>query len=189
MGDEDSETMREYQGLRGKVDVHFDMIFDKHQAEMRCAAQCHACCAPGLTVTRIEADAIRDHLTTHPELIPNLAELANRDPHQGQRCSLLDAEGRCSIYEARPLICRSHGAPVLVQIDESHEGIDACELNFTQGIDMLDDGDWIHLETLNTMLTLIDWRYALDEGRERPDPYQDRVRLTLEALLDGVDIP
>jgi len=78
---------------------------------------------------------------------------------------------------------------VLVQIDEDHEGIDACELNFTQGIDMLDDGDWIHLETLNTMLTLIDWRYALDEGRERPDPYQDRVSLTLEALLDGVDIP
>ena len=81
--------MEEYQGLRVKVDAHFDMIFQKHHAEMRCAAKCHACCAPDLTVTRIEADAIRDHLTMYPELVLTLTELAHRDPHQGERCSLL----------------------------------------------------------------------------------------------------
>ena len=189
MGDQGSAKTAEYQNLRAKVDAHFDMIFQKHRAEMRCAEQCHACCAPDLSVTRIEADTIRDYLTLRPDLIRTLADLADRNPHQGQRCSLLDAEGRCSIYEVRPIICRSHGAPVLIQIDENHEGIDACGLNFTQGLDMLDDGDWIHIETLNTMLTLVDWRYALDEGRARPDPYEDRVRLTLTELLGEANTP
>ena len=181
--------MDEYQNLRVKVDAHFEQIFQKHHAEMSCAAKCHACCAPELTVTRIEADAIRAHLDNHPALVDQLAELARSDPHQGKRCALLDAEGYCSIYEVRPLICRSHGAPVLVQIDRKREGIDACELNFTRGMDMLETGDWIHLETLNTMLTRIDWRYALDHGRERPDPEVDRVSLTLAALLDEGDTP
>jgi len=180
--------MDEYANLRDKVDAHFDKIYQKHQAEMRCAAQCHACCAPDLTVTRVEADTIREYLIAHPEIVSTLEMLAHDHPHHGTRCALLDAEGRCSIYEARPLICRSHGAPVLVQIDKKREGIDACELNFTQGMTMLEVGDWIHLETLNTMLTLIDWRYALDEGRERPEP-EDRIALTLDALLSEVDIP
>lgn len=178
-----------YQDLRAKVDAQFDKLYQKHRAEISCAEGCHSCCAPDLSVTRVEADAIRAHLERRPELIESLRALAGANPHRGQRCSLLDAEGRCSIYEARPLICRSHGAPVLVKIDEKREGIDACELNFTQGMEMLEVGDWIHLETLNTMLTLIDWRYALDEGRERPDPETDRVALTIEALkpLGGGD--
>ena len=180
--------MDEYEGLRDKVDAHFDKIYQKHQTEMRCAAQCHGCCAPDLTVTRIEADAIREYLVAHPEIVSRLEVLAHERPHQGTRCALLDTEGRCTIYEARPLICRSHGAPVLIQIDKKREGIDACELNFTQGMNMLEVGDWIHLETLNTMLTLIDWRYALDSGRERPEP-EDRIALTLDALLSEADTP
>ena len=181
--------MEEYQNLRVKVDAHFDKIFQKHQAEMNCAAQCHACCAPDLSVTRVEADAIRAYLLNHPDIVDRLTALADTNPHGDTRCALLDADGYCGIYEARPLICRSHGAPVLVQIDAKREGIDACELNFTRGMHMLDTGDWIHLETLNTMLTLIDWRHALDEGRERPDPETDRVRLTLDALLDEANTP
>ena len=90
----------------------------------------------------------------------------------------------CSIYAVRPLICRSHGAPVLVQIDAERDGLDACPKNFKEGMDMLDAGDWIHLETLNTLLGLIDWRYALDNGRERPDPESDRVSLDLLTLLE-----
>lgn len=178
--------MEAYIELRDKVDAQFNKLFEKHRSEMRCAEQCHACCAPDLSVMRVEADQIRAYLREDPRLIEQLAELERVNPHRGSRCALLNAEGRCSIYPVRPLICRSHGAPVLVQIDAKREGIDACELNFTEGMSMIEVNDWIHLETLNTLLTLIDWRYALDEGRERPDPELDRIKLTLAELLSDV---
>jgi uncharacterized protein len=175
--------LQEYLNLRDKVDQQFDKIFTKHNSEMSCAEGCHDCCAPDLSVTQIEAEMIREFITARPEIVEQLKTLATLNPHQGTRCALLNAEGQCSIYEARPLICRSHGAPVLVQIDAKREGIDACPKNFKSGMTMLDVGDWIHLETLNTLLALVDWRNALDQGRERPDPETDRIPLLINSLL------
>ena len=175
--------VREYLNIREKVDLEFDRLFDKHRAQMACHEGCHDCCAPELSVTRVEADQIKSYLAEHPRLVERLQTLSVEDPHGGARCSLLDAAGRCSIYEVRPLICRSHGAPVLVQIDEKREGLDSCPKNFQRGMSMLEVGDWINIETLNTMTALIDWRYALDQGREKPDPEHDRVGLNIEELL------
>lgn len=176
--------MREYLNLRDKVDAEFNRLSLKHQQEINCALGCHECCAPELSVTQVEADMMRAYLTERPELIERLRVLAVDNPHKGTRCSLLSAEGHCSIYEVRPIVCRSHGAPVLVQIDEKREGLDACPKNFVSGMNMLDVGDWINVETLNTMSALIDWRYALDQGREKPDPELDRVKLCIESLID-----
>lgn len=175
--------MEEYKQLRSKVDAAFEKLFQKHRSQINCTEGCHQCCAPRLTVSRVEADMISAYLQDHPEVVESLREIKAQNPHRGERCAMLNSEGMCSIYEVRPLICRSHGAPVLVQIDEKREGIDSCPLNFTEGMSSLEAGDWIHLETLNTMLVLIDWRYALDQGRTRPDPVADRVELSLQSLL------
>ena len=177
--------MQEYDNLRDKVDAQFGHIFDKHQSEMACTQGCHDCCAPNLSVTQVEAEMIKGFLKARPFRVENIKKLIESNPHHSTRCEFLKADGLCSIYEVRPLICRSHGAPVLVQIDAKRDGLDACPKNFKEGMDMLDVGDWIHLETLNTLLGLIDWRYALDNGRERPDPESDRVSLDLLTLLDG----
>ena len=175
--------MEEYLNLRQKVDEQFNQIFGKHRTQMNCAEGCHQCCAPDLSVSQIEAETIQAYLKARPDLVEQLKQLSNTDPHQGSRCALLNELGQCSIYEVRPLICRSHGAPILVQIDAKREGLDACPKNFTSGMSMLEVGDWIHLETLNTLLALVDWRNALDQGRERPDPENDRVLLKIESLL------
>ena len=175
--------MRDYLNLREKVDAEFDRLSNKHQREVSCDVGCHDCCAPSLSVTRVEADQIKAFLHGRPELIERLQSLALENPYKGTRCSLLNADGHCLIYEVRPIVCRSHGVPVLVQIDEKHEGLDACPKNFTHGLDMLDVGDWINVDTLNTMTALIDWRYALDQERQKPDPETDRVLLSVDKLL------
>ena len=179
-----SKYMQEYNNLRDKVDTQFEQIFGKHQSEMQCNEGCHDCCAPDLSVTQVEAEMIKSFLIARPDRIEYINKLIESNPHQNARCEFLAADGLCSIYEVRPLICRSHGAPILVQIDAKREGLDACPKNFKKGMNMLDVGDWIHLETLNTLLGLIDWRNALDQGREKPDPETDRVPLTLQTLLD-----
>ena len=175
--------MEEYLNLRKKVDEQFDKIFNKYRSQMSCTEGCHDCCVPDLSVTQVEAEMIKAFLKSNPLLIDQLKQLLQTNPYQGTRCALLNEQGQCSIYEVRPLICRSHGAPVLVQIDDTHEGIDACPKNFSSGLSVLEAGDWIHLDTLNTLIALVDWRNALDQGRERPDPELDRVTLKIESLL------
>lgn len=180
-----SKYMQEYDNLRDKVDAQFEQIFNKHQREMECDKGCHDCCAPDLSVTQVEAEMIKSFLIARPDRIENINKLIQSNPHKNTRCEFLAADGLCSIYEVRPLICRSHGAPILVQIDAKREGLDACPKNFKKGMSMLDVGDWIHLETLNTLLGLIDWRNALDHGREKPNPETDRISLSLSALLNS----
>jgi len=55
---------------------------------------------------------------------------------------------RCSIYEARPIICRTQGAPLFIQ---SENVLDYCPLNFEKADP--EKEDWLNLERLNTLLS------------------------------------
>src|SRR5690606_34830681 len=120
-----------YAELTRKVDAKFAEIRAARGGDMQCASGCHGCCEPGLTVPPLEATAIRRHLAAEPAAAAQVAELAAADPHGGTRCALLTAEGRCAIYAARPLICRSHGAPVAFRTAaDGPWQLDVCPLNF-----------------------------------------------------------
>ena len=59
-------------------------------------------------------------------------------------CPALDAEGCCSIYEFRPLICRRFGIPLW---NPDRPGrVYACELNFREG-EAIEDGELIQIQT------------------------------------------
>ena len=148
-------AMSNYQQLRDKVDHQFERLFQKHHSQMACSKKCHQCCMPDLTVSRIEADSIHLHLVNDSSILKDLIQLESENPYNHSRCTFLNPEGLCSIYEVRPLVCRSHGVPHMIQIERKKEALDACELNFQDGLNQLDPGDWIHLETLNFLLGLI----------------------------------
>lgn len=94
---------------------------------MQCATGCSDCCHVRLTVTAVEAAAIRAHATTWPrEQRRDLADVGPAD-----RCAALDRAGRCKIYGARPLVCRSHGVPVRLR-RAGLPVIEACHRNFTR---------------------------------------------------------
>jgi Fe-S-cluster containining protein len=38
----------------------------------------------------------------------------------------------CTIYKSRPIICRTHGLPLLFTTEDGEWQLSACELNFTQ---------------------------------------------------------
>jgi Fe-S-cluster containining protein len=61
-------------------------------------------------------------------------------------CGHLDAQGLCSIYAARPLICRTHGSLIL-----SDEGLDHCPWNF-QELEEVDEDMVFRLENLHETL-------------------------------------
>lgn len=111
--------------LHAKVDGFFTRVEARHGSDMQCATGCSDCCHVQLTITGVEAAAIRALVESWPA--DRRAALANPGPH----CAALDTDGRCKVYDARPIVCRSHGAPIRMRRD-SLPVIESCFRNFTQ---------------------------------------------------------
>jgi hypothetical protein len=114
-----------YGELADKVDAFFARVAARHGADMQCATGCFDCCAPGLTITTVEADAIRALVAGWDD-----ARRAELGVEHRAGCSALDAHGRCRVYAARPIVCRSHGAPIRMREGRSLPVVQSCGKNF-----------------------------------------------------------
>jgi hypothetical protein len=111
--------------LTTKVDEFFARVTSRHGTDMQCDTGCSDCCHVRLTVTRVEAAAIRSLVATwsnHER--QRLADVAAAD-----HCAALDGAGRCKIYDARPVVCRSHGVPIRLR-QGGLPVVQACHRNF-----------------------------------------------------------
>lgn len=156
--------------LRSKVDTFFTRVAARYPGQLACAPGCADCCRGELTVTAVEAAGIARAVSA---LAPAArAELARR-ARDGTPCVALDADGRCAVYEARPIVCRSHGVPLRFT-EPSPDGkrslpvLDACSKNFT-GMDLaaVDPGSILDQQTLSVVLGGIDALFAQETGRPR----------------------
>lgn len=131
------------------MDAFFVRVEARHGADMQCATGCSDCCHVRLTVTTVEAAAIRAHVVAMPDDQRRaLAVTQGRD-----RCAALDAAGRCRIYEARPLVCRSHGVPIRLR-QGGLPVVQSCHHNFKA---TTPDADCIlDQTTLSALLLAID---------------------------------
>ncbi|TMQ18329.1 MAG: hypothetical protein E6J91_08330 [Deltaproteobacteria bacterium] len=125
---------------------------------MQCDTGCSDCCHVRLTITAVEAAAIRAHVTTWPA--ERRRHLGGGQP-QTEFCAALDAAGRCKIYEARPLVCRSHGVPIRMRRG-SLPVVQACHRNF---LHTTPDPDCVlDQATLSAMLLAVDAEAAAARG-------------------------
>ncbi len=174
---ENNNRFDHYRQLLKRVEEKFSEIQNRYPQQFQCGKGCFGCCKAGLTITNVEAQHIREWLSKFPEKIAELVE-ADNSPRQGEKyCRFLSESGSCLIYEVRPIVCRSHGAPLLVP-NETEVGEfdgDVCPLNFTDfDLAELDAKDWIRLDTLNTILVRIDLEF---------DPTHAGVRRPLDLSL------
>ena len=77
-----------------------------------CPAGCGECCtAIDLPVSRPEAERVAEFLLDHPAILERFLAQTIAPPEAGKvPCPLYDAENlaaHCTVYEARPLLCRS----------------------------------------------------------------------------------
>jgi hypothetical protein len=141
-----------YRELCAKVDAFFARVKARHPVDMNCAAGCDGCCRIRLTVTAVEAEEIRDAVAgLSPEARGRARVRARLDAPD--RCAALEEDGRCAIYDARPLLCRSHGLPVRMVSPRGLPVVDACVLNFAERGPADADPDCI-LDQANLSLTL-----------------------------------
>ncbi len=159
--------MSRYAALLAKVDGFFARVVERHGDDMKCNSGCSECCHVRLTVTAVEADAIAAMMADWPA--ERRAALAANARASTDRCAALDPAGRCLIYAARPITCRSHGAPIRLR-EGSLPVIRSCHLNFTR---TEPDPDCVlDQTTLSALVLAVD----LDAGH-------DGGRIDLAALL------
>jgi Fe-S-cluster containining protein len=148
-------SVERYLSLRDKLDAKAQELSQRHAAALHCQRGCHSCCLPELSVFPIEARVIQDFLHESGKRQEVLA-LEAADPFAGERCAFLAADGGCSIYPVRPLVCRSHGLPLQFRNEADELSRDVCPLNFTeQTIANLPGEAVLNLDLINALLTLI----------------------------------
>lgn len=156
--------------LQTKVDKKFREIMATYSTQMQCGRGCHQCCRVDLSVSRVEQQAIQAFLQTHPERHREVKQVTSAKVWGDQYCEFLDAKGECSIYELRPVICRSHGAPIKF-FEDNQLKQDVCTLNFkTTPLTEVNESAIINLGLLNTLLALINHAECDDASATRRFP-------------------
>ncbi len=171
------KALDNYRLLLEKVDALCGHILETFPDQVACRPGCHDCCRH-LSLFPVEAVALAAALQELPP--PEADRIRRRAAVSGDDdpCPLL-ADGHCLLYAARPLICRTHGLPILTVKDGSQR-VDFCPLNFA-GLATLPGNAVINLERLNASLCAVN---ALFLTHHAASPAATRERLTIaEALL------
>lgn len=164
--------LENYRALLARVDELCGATSAHFQTEIACRPGCDACCRH-LTIFAVEAAALKAALQ---ELPPAEAELVRQKAAQtapDSPCPLLH-EGLCLIYQARPIICRTHGLPLLITRDGEKE-VDFCPENF-RGLTSIPGSAVLDLDRVNAALTAINALFL----QSFPGP--ERIAMA-EALL------
>ena len=165
---------RYYRQLTEQVDKWTAEMIKRYRTNLMCRKGCDLCCRRKFSVSAVEAYSIA---ALFHEL-PAAVRQAVRKPKQS--CAFL-LDGACSVYDSRPVICRTYGLPSLHRNEKGDGEISWCELNFTNA-----PGDFafqvdgiLDIDTLNVKLEAVN-RLFLKEA----ELSQERVPMDEIPNLD-----
>lgn len=171
-----TDVFAEHRAALAKIDEAVARASEAAGDELACRRGCASCCVDGLSVLPVEAAFIEASGLGPP----------SRPHREATMCAFLDDEGACSVYAARPVLCRTHG----LALKSSEAGVSsaggrglrvlgddvsACELNYggraPGPVEVLD------ATRLLMLLVTVDRRY-----RERAGLPDDERRVPLRQL-------
>jgi Fe-S-cluster containining protein len=141
-----------YFQMVARVDALCRGIREVLSSQITCSEGCSSCCT-AITLFPVEAAALEAALETLPEAQRTDIRQHVADHVGGERCPLLE-EHRCLLYAARPIICRTHGLPI-IYTEGSERKVDCCPLNMNEGDQPLSGSTVIDLDRLNTLLVAV----------------------------------
>jgi hypothetical protein len=143
-----------YRELLCRLEAFAAVVLKTHRDDIACAAGCCDCCSQVLELLPVEflyleAAARQSGLT--------------RPAKAGPGCPLLSG-GRCLLYDYRPVICRTHGLPLLIE-EEGRRRVDCCPKNFRRaGLAAVPGGSLLDLERVNLLLVSVNHVFARARG-------------------------
>ncbi len=165
-----------YKQLTSRIDALCSGIASTFGDQITCFAGCSSCCT-AITVFPVEAAAMREALDNLPD---HQAEEIRRhilEHADDERCPLL-YQHHCLLYEARPIICRTHGLPIVYTI-EGRRNSDCCPLNLTETAS-ISGSSVIDLDRLNTLLVAVNSIYLTQS-----ESSESCERLTIAEVISN----
>ncbi|MFA6464373.1 MAG: YkgJ family cysteine cluster protein [Desulfurivibrionaceae bacterium] len=115
--------------LFGAIDQAFEAVRKDHREEITCNKGCADCCHAVFDVSLVEAVNLQTYLQQLEPTVQGEIAVAAQEARQAWeqimesgldpavariRCPLLDGQGACRCYEARPVNCRTYGIPTVI---------------------------------------------------------------------------
>ena len=165
---------RYYHQLLQQVDKWTAEMVKRYKPHLACRKGCDLCCQRKVSISGVEAYNVAALFRQLPAGVQQAVR------KQKSSCTFL-VDGACSVYEARPVICRTYGLPSLHRNEKAEAEISWCELNFTNvpgDFGFQADGI-IDLETLNAKVAGVNNLFLKETGLS-----QERVPLDEIPDLD-----
>lgn len=194
-----TEAYLTYQQLVARIEVFGQSVHQRYPTQMMCHAGCDGCCYQQFTIFPVEAYHIaqviaelgpveRRQLRDALMPVENPWRIrCNVEPETPRPCVLL-RDGRCSLYEGRPLICRLQGYPLFSEMIAPRAGEvgtggqrDCCPLNFAAvRLESIDAQAVFNLDLVNQTLVAINHLFLQEQSQ--PDQRVSIRRAVLDAL-------
>lgn len=167
MSEISSNSIQPILNLQDNCSDFYKKINEKYSAHMNCKQGCASCCFVNLSIFQAEAYRILVWIFSlesdkKQELLevlkqPMQAKEKNFQNKLTSPCVFL-RNNSCSIYEARPTICRTQGLPLQYKQADKENNIqitvDHCPLNFLDQDSFPNKNDWLDLDRLNTLQSI-----------------------------------
>jgi Fe-S-cluster containining protein len=159
----------DYSVLRDETDHLSERLAKNHNEHINCAPGCNKCCMD-FSIFPVEFFSI---------LKENENKKINVSTGAGEGECLFLINGLCSIYESRPIICRTHGLPMLRMGEDDWE-LSYCELNFISGdLPEFGESNTFPQDLYNSKLFLINREFLKSLG---DNSYSEMDLLSLREL-------
>ncbi len=158
MNQEYKNYFAEYSALTEEIDAVSLKLEKQHARHLSCKSGCDLCCMD-YSIFPVEFFAILNDLKSAGFVKSNI--YAEQDP-ECVSCVFLKNH-RCTIYTSRPVICRTHGLPLLYANDDGEWELSACELNFKHfDFDEFSTKNTFAQDKFNSKLFLLNKKFIAD---------------------------
>ncbi|HAM97907.1 MAG TPA: hypothetical protein DCQ26_04790 [Marinilabiliales bacterium] len=166
-----------YRALRNEIDDTCDRLSKMHVGKMQCRQGCDSCCEK-FSVFPLEFEAIKEVIQSDGTFqVPQ-----QRNFEKFRKSCLFLKDGSCSMYEHRPIICRTQGFPLLYQSgDGTAYELSVCRLNFKEiNVDTFHDGNALFMPPFNSRLYLLNQEFV---KKFYPKQFKPNTRIGLSELI------
>lgn len=158
-----------YNSMIEKLDHHESKLIARYGEHIHCAKGCSSCCI-------LESVFPVDAFMIYSAFLAGMMNAGSLSfDETAGRCVFLNGTV-CSVYSARPVICRTHGYPVLID-----GKVDFCPENF-KAVRSIDSEYILDLENLNKAVATINILFQ----REIDEEFFLRERISLDELKEYI---
>lgn len=143
--------------------------------EIACREGCDLCCRQVLNLRGVEAAYLLEGARRLPPLAVSLVWKSLAEPDLDRPCPLLHGSS-CLTYDHRPVVCRTHGLP-MVRAEREHAVLHHCPENFREADPgKLSPALLLDEERLSLLMDTIEAFYSKETG-------WDGSRVAVDELL------